>query len=363
MFQVSDSKPGGILFCSILFIILLYVSYKNRMINRKEINVGVAIGALLVCLFSFWGGDYYHYLEIFESYKVSKDIYHMEEAYLPIFHISPNYIVFRLIIWGGAFALLYFSCKLLKIKVSIFFFSFVVLYLFRFSYARISLAIAMIMFAYSIVISRPKIKALPLIIGIIIMYLAIPFHKSSVLAVVGIIMGLFCLNRRLFVFMLIVSPFFIWFLDANLYTYIIDYDLIQEELTLNAFNLYTQSNASNFSGGLGSLVFRFLEIGSIYYLFFQLFYLILVKKIDTSRYSLLMFSATAGFIYLATCFSFLTPIIFRRILYMSMAPMAFSFSIIYDKVKDNIGIKVALVFIIIYQTYNILYNYRVIGLL
>lgn len=350
-----------ILFCAVLFFILLYVAWKNRLKNDRKDNIILVAGILLLCLFSFWGGDYFHYREAFDSYKTSKDIYHIEETYLPIFEISRTYTIFRLIIWGTAFALLYYARRILKIEKSFFLFSFIFLYLFRFSYARVSLPIAIIMLGYAIIISRNKFELWTLLLGSGVIYLGLPFHKSSILAIVGLLIGLFFTKKKTAIALLLLTPLFIRLVGLYLFDYIDANNLIEDELVLSSYNLYTQSDATNI--GLGQLVFNILELSSIYYMFFYQLWCIYFKKVDTAFTTRLMFSAFAGLVFLATCFAFTTPIIHQRVLFMAMAPMMLSFAMIYDKIKDFKGTRFGLLLMLLYQSYYILYNWRVIGAL
>ena len=351
-----------IFFCAIVFFILLFVAWQNRLKNNKGENVFLVIGILVLCLFSFWGGDYFHYLSVFESFKSSNDIYHIEDIYLPFFRISPSYTFFRFLIWGIAFALFLLASKLLHLKESVFLFSFVILYLFRFSYARVSLSIALIVFGYSVFIRKQKFKLLPFLIGLSIIYLGIPFHKSALLAVAGLAVGYLCSNKKSLIALLILTPIFIGIINIYLYDYINANDLIKDEVMLNAYNTYTQSDGAQ-RMGLGQLVFNVLEMSSIYYMLVHLFVCIHVKKVDVTRSTRLMYSAFAGLVFLATCFAFTTPVIHKGMLYLSMAPMAFSFAMIYEKIRKMKATSVGLILMVMYQAYLILYNWRVIGVL
>ena len=68
--------------------------------------------ALVFCLFSFWGTDWFHYAEMyFNILYVSGFNTSLESVYTLIAAISPNYLVFRAIIWGSA---LYLLCLLFR---------------------------------------------------------------------------------------------------------------------------------------------------------------------------------------------------------------------------------------------------------
>lgn len=353
-----------LLLCGLLYAVMLYIAYKNRVENKRRQNIILIIGIVLLCLFSFWGSDYFHYLEAFQSYKHARDIYHIEEAYMPIFAFSPSYSLFRFIIWGTAFALLYYSREVLNIEKSVFLFAFVYLYLFRFSYARVSLSIAMIMFGYALIISKTKLRLWVVLLGLAIMFLSIRFHKSAILAIVGVAIGIVLTKKQYINLILLFLPLAIFFVNDYLYGFIIDKSLIEDELTLNAFNLYTQNVGSSTGRiGLGEIVFYTLETTAVYYMLYILYKFIYVKKIKTSRTIRLLFSATLGMVFLATSFAFTTPIIYKRILIMSMAPMVFSLSSIYDKIKNMTATKIGITLFILYQIYNILYNFRVVGAL
>ena len=69
--------------------------------------------SLVFCLFSFWGTDWFHYAEMYinlvymDGFNTSLEgVYYFIANYL-----SPNYMVFRAIIWGSA---LYLLCLLFR---------------------------------------------------------------------------------------------------------------------------------------------------------------------------------------------------------------------------------------------------------
>lgn len=179
---------------NILYIFLLYQYSKGALLGKiftQKKNVILILFALVFCLFSFWGWDwwgYYHY------YLWSKggDINHipMEEPYLWLLkNVCQSYIQFRLIVWGGALLLFLWCIKFLKLNLSLSLFFFCCIFLIYFSYARVSLAITMMTLGYCLICDN-NTNILKKIFGLIIIASSFYFHKSAILGICAVILSL-----------------------------------------------------------------------------------------------------------------------------------------------------------------------------
>lgn len=147
---------------------------------------------LLFFLFAYWGGDYFHYKEGFDVVKQNSNIeLGFEEIYFWIISISPSYLFFRFVVWGGCFAILLYILSRLKIPTGIGLLSIAAFSLLRLSYARASLAMAIMCLGVAL-IANPydRKKFLSVLVGVAVIFASYFFHKS---AYFGIVMAVFAI--------------------------------------------------------------------------------------------------------------------------------------------------------------------------
>ncbi len=167
--------------------------------------------SLVFCLFSFWGTDWFHYAEMyFNILYVSGFNTSLESVYSLIAVISPNYLVFRAIIWGGA---LFFLCLLFKhVSVSgdLLLAIFCALWLIDFGYGRVVLAYTLMYVGGSVLMKPLNGKILlSIMLGAALLALSLFFHKTAFFGVTLIVLALFprLLNKRTFMLVMIMYPF------------------------------------------------------------------------------------------------------------------------------------------------------------
>ena len=167
--------------------------------------------ALVFCLFSFWGTDWFHYAEMyFNILYVSGFNTSLESVYTFIAAISPNYLVFRAIIWGSALYLLCLLFRHVSIRGDLLLTIFCALWLIDFGYGRIGLAYAMMYLGGSILMKPVKNKILlSLMLGGALLILSLFFHKTAFFGVALVVLALSprLLNKRTFALILIMYPF------------------------------------------------------------------------------------------------------------------------------------------------------------
>lgn len=137
---------------------------------------------LLFCLFSFWGTDWYHYLEEFVNIKAGCGT-SLENVYVWIIqNISPNYLSFRLIVFGGALLLFLKTVNNLSVSKELVLFLFGVIYIIWFSYARATLAMALAFYGYSLIVKNTH-NFRSVVLGCLILLSSYYFHKTAAFAI------------------------------------------------------------------------------------------------------------------------------------------------------------------------------------
>lgn len=242
------------------------LNYFGRIPRDRFVLVEILI--FFFCLFSFWGADWFHYAQIFAKIKNFGGT-HMEDIYVSIVQVSPNYLTFRLIIWGAALFFVFDSFKRIEINYVVAVLVFSATWLIWFSYARVSLAMAMMFWGVS-VIYKPlyKKRYLSMIIGLIAIIASFYFHKTAVfgISIIGIAFLVSKLNGRAII---ILSILFIPVEFILVQNFLLDYMLIEvsaddsvigESLVSGQRYLSEKSIVS----GFGSNIAKFLELVPYY---------------------------------------------------------------------------------------------------
>lgn len=185
----SEGSSILIIFNIILLIILFFrsrrvIKYHN---GKTKYNRAVYIALIFIfCLFSFWGGDWFHYQY---GFKNVYEITHMESVYIWLLKHSTTYLLFRTIVWGGSLLLLLCTFKRVKIDFDVALALFSMVSLLWFSYARVTLSFALMFFGLALISDR-RSSILVKLLGVVFLWVSVYFHKS---APFGIAMILFSL--------------------------------------------------------------------------------------------------------------------------------------------------------------------------
>lgn len=180
----------------VIFFTLYPASKYPYKLSKSRKKFGYAL-LLLFCLFPFFGGDYFHYKEIYTEIKVS-GYSHLEIVYWWLIqNVCHSYFEFRLIIWGIALILTLWGYRRFHNETDLPLFYFGVFYLPWFSYARASLAMSMIFFGLSL-LSHPvkRLKFSGYVIGIALLGLSVFFHKSAMVGIAAALGALFFHNPK-----------------------------------------------------------------------------------------------------------------------------------------------------------------------
>lgn len=185
-----------LVFSNLLLIIIIFTAlapsfFRNKKVQTWRVAIAILCSFLFV-LFSFCDTDWFHYQELFTYIKTHTTFHtHIEDVYIYLIkHVCPNFIVFRLIVWGTALLLFIGTLKRFQINLDISFFIFGTSFLPLFAYARVTLAIALLLYG-CIVILCPyrRFKYLSVSLGILLVVSSFFFHKS---AGIGIATAILC---------------------------------------------------------------------------------------------------------------------------------------------------------------------------
>lgn len=172
----------------------------------------------LFVLFSFWGADWFHYLEYYPT-LLRGNKGSMEDVYFWIAqNLSFDYLSFRFVVWGGSLCLLLHMFKRLSIPSHLAIFFFTTIYIIWFAYARATLAMVLI-FCGSVFLYKPyKNRRLSVIVGFLIIGSAAFFHKSALFGIFAAILAIFVnkFHKKTLLLLALCFPIFVYIAESYL---------------------------------------------------------------------------------------------------------------------------------------------------
>lgn len=352
-----------ITFFNLVIYYLIYIlskkSFWQKVNVERRTRYCIFILSVLFCIIPFWGGDYFHYMEIFPILRAGEYQLNIENIYTIIARLTQDYHIFRLFVWGGAIVLICICIKLLKLRYDITFFLFTTLFLYKFSYARVSLAMSLMYIGSALLLKDKNIKK---IFGIIAIIVSFYFHKSAIFGIaVIIITPLFLNNSRFKIYsLLLLFPLFVLVTQYFIGEYLaVDFE--RDGMNFGVGQQYMTSEIVDV--GIGEHIMNLLWRGTIYMIAF-----LYIKVINDGSYlkmpkSIRLF-ATASFlsIYVSSFFiidlGINTTVIYNRFLNFCMLPSVYFLSYCHDngihskivKFIVNIGTTAA-IYALLYSTY------------
>lgn len=209
------------IFNIVLYIIIYYLFSSARRapyyLSDAERKSGFIL-ILIFFVFAFWAGDWFHLYIPYDEIRAG-GFSSMENIYKWISqNIAPNYIIFRLVVWGSGLLFVYKLANRLPINANLTLYMFVVFGVLWFSYARVSLAMAMMFFGVSILYSPNRNKAISYIFGCGLITISYFFHKSALFGIGIIVISFFfgMFKRKVLVFTIILIPLIVTLIKSAL---------------------------------------------------------------------------------------------------------------------------------------------------
>lgn len=353
-----------VLFDIVLYILICFIfirALSKTAISQSRIAIGSVL-ILLFFLFAFWGGDYFHYMNGFSIIKQNPHVeMSFEKVYYWIISITPSYLFFRLIVWGGCLVVYMITLSRLKIPIGIGLLFFAAFSLLRLSYARASLAMAIMCLGLAIFAGkRNSNKFISFFIGLGVIFVSFFFHKSAYFGIVMIISAILLssINKKGMSIALMIAIVATSFLIVR--TYIGDLmmasiDSDESNLSLEVGQKYLGRDISE--RGWGGQIRNFAEMVPNYFglwIYFRLRMKGMLQK--SSRQMLLFVNLFLMTILVATVFLFTfgglnTIFLYHRFMRFNLIPLAIFMSFCYINgyekklVKANCYIGILVVFI------------------
>ena len=171
---------------------------------------------LFQALFIFYGGDDARYeREVTESANFVGQDYNIAMGLEPLYYyiaaiVGGNYILWKLVVYGGALFLTYLTSLNVKSNNFLFLYSFVLFVLANFGSSRNALAIAIFVYGISLIRNDKKLSVL---LGIAVSALSIFAHNSMILPVVLLFVSFFKIKKSRFFILLLAIPLFVFIVN------------------------------------------------------------------------------------------------------------------------------------------------------
>ena len=342
-FPMSQPSVNTAVYCIIMYSICFLYSY--NLSNSWDVTRIQKVSSKSANLFAFFiglffitncmNGDFFHALEKVHEFKESDFYYYNGEPIyraLTIF-VNNNYLLFRTIVWGGAFAIFCMTAKRMEIPLVLAVSIICVSYSITFCYGRVTAAMAMYFLGLSFFCNPYKHKWFGFVLGLLLVYSSWSFHSSALIMIVMTVMLFMPVKKWTVVSVLMAIPLLAIYMKDYFFLFAFDEDT--DEFMANKLLSYSEREVIS---GIARQIINSLTYTAIYLPLFFCSKLIMNKKSETKTDSseLRLFKVTFGLAYVATAFLFFGDTFytfFYRILNMTMIPIILLVSKLYVERK------------------------------
>lgn len=194
------------------FVLSLRIKGKRLYYNGTEnYRRCIILLGIVFSVIASYDGDWYHYIPIIKKNYYQEDPYsHLERIHIFIIKYLTfgNYLLWRLIIWGTSYWLIWLSLKRIHLNNLLTWTCVMAVCLIQMCISRVTLGIA-IMFYGFICILQPKIKTWSVIKGLLLMALSLVFHKSMFIYFITSLFALIHYRKNFLTIIICVIPILI----------------------------------------------------------------------------------------------------------------------------------------------------------
>lgn len=364
-FTFTQGSLALALYCMLFYALLIIPNY--RTCTDIDFNDGHSnnarffffLGVLVYSVSCSINGDFYHYQDIVKNYDFTPGARnHGEVVYKYIIaFVNKNYMLFRVIVWGGALVLFWKTLKRLEIdnyKVTFFM---VATYILVFSYARSSLAMSLYFFGVSYII-KPN-TYFSYIYGLTFILASFFFHHSIIVAIALTPVIWINLTPKKIIIIAILSSAILFLYPDFVENTLMKFLLSNNEELYNQIDFYSKREVEsiNWKGA----IYEFSGYATFFFPFF-----VCVKTIYFNNETCIdkkyekLFRIVIGLTMVAMGFLLLDlqgKVFFYRILYMTFIPLSIIVChlVINGLIEENLFKKIINVGIFA-QMYRLLYS-------
>lgn len=354
-------------YCLSLFAILIFVNYSrctylshNRNYTSRQ-RTFFLIGVALFAVSCFINGDFYNYETMVHNYDFTTGARnHGEPVYGYIIKlVHQNYLLFRIIVWGGSLLLLVEAISMIRLDVYKVVFYLIASYILTFSYARATLAFSFYYLGISFLCTPYKRGLITRVAGIILVLSSYFFHHSMVVAIVITPIIFLPSSKRILVYSIVLIPILFALLSGVINSFMAGEGIMDGDELAGQLSFYAEraSSTANWKGKIyewTNYLTYFIPLCIIIYHYY-------LKNNRTFPFYIDAFLKLAfSLTLISIMFLFLDiegKIFFYRVLYMSFIPL--SIVIYYAAINNYIRRKTYLLLLFIglcAQMYRFFYN-------
>lgn len=335
-FSISEIPSYGYKFCGLLFFIIICLFWRQCITYTPSIRRSRA-SIVFLCLFfllfaiTWWvDDDFFGYMENVRLFGSNAYTFHLEKVYeYIILFTRKNYLLFRVVVWGGALLLYIYTSHIYGVDVLLALFLLFLLFASTFSYARASLAMSVYFLGVSFFARFREKGVFSLIVGVLLMVSSYFFHKSMVVMILLAPLYFINISRKNILFFIIPTVVLLGYaLDYLINSFMISLmDLgdaqLAEKLEFNLENNTIRSGHNATIFGWISYVWYY----AVFYLSFIIVSSVFLgkKQVSISKPFRGLFNLTFSVILLSTSlllFSARSMVYFYRYLFMSIIPLS-----------------------------------------
>jgi len=330
-FPMDSASVYTELYCIILYLIVLIPNYKYTVLYPFKYNISTFHQRkwMIFLFFAFITycplGDFFHLVTHLRSPNFTSDPtqYGVDYIYGIIGEVvQTNYLMFRIIFWGGGF---YIYCRLAEMNkiptyyaAILFFISHVLL----FCYARVSISMVIYFYGLSFLCYINKKNYFRnLFLGILFIAFSRLFHVSSLIMIVATLGIIIPLKKWMIPIILVLIPIIAFIVREHLFLYM--ESNLADDYLVHKFNRYANNEISI---GIARKVIDTFGYGSIYIpmllsticIFFKNKYCnIPISIVRMYKVTFVIIIISISFLFFGS--SFYT--FYYRVLYMAMVPL------------------------------------------
>ena len=323
-------------------------------------HIPLLLCSVFIIIAAFNRGDFFHYFYMVRNYNPILGT-HMEDFYnWLILVVNRNYLLWRIVIWGGAFLIFILSAKRLKINSIIAVFVLFVCFINDFNYSRFSLACAVYFFGLTFIIRPIPRTILSYVIGVALILSSQFFHASVTILIIATIVVFIPFNKRIALLAVVLIPLILRLLPS----YYLDGLFLADSLTNVDVNQKVENYSAGVDGssgkGIAAVFYDILHHGSFY---LALYYSgrtifknevgqisVQMVKLYKILFAIIFIASIIGMFYDANVF-------YYRVLYMSVIPMCLVLAYLQEERLINAKWMRNIYYLIIFSIiYNVMYN-------
>lgn len=258
----TELTLGLSLLFNISFFLYVIVNFRRSVVSplwqNTRPNKWLLLFSFLLIIFVSPGSssDWYSYQDLVWNYDLTPGATnHGEPIYRHIVSlVNQNYLLFRIIVWGGAFLLscMVFNRMGININVAVYFL--ISVFLLRFNYARATLAMASYFQGLSLLLKPNKNRrVLSFLLAALFLWGAYEFHISMLPVLLLTIVAFLPLDKPyVLIPLLVFLPILATYISNHFYFI----DLLEDETIVNSFNRYSEREGvtSNIMGIIANII-------------------------------------------------------------------------------------------------------------